>query len=112
MLLEGKTAVIYGGGGSIGGAVARAFAREGASVFLAGRTEARLEQVAEDIRAAGGRAAAAPRCPGSATTRAKLQVRASAQENGIRLRYPAASTWAAAPARAGSRTALGKSRAR
>lgn len=56
MLLEGKRAVIYGGGGAIGGSVARAFAREGASVFLAGRTEARLDQVAEDIRAAGGRA--------------------------------------------------------
>jgi 3-oxoacyl-[acyl-carrier protein] reductase len=56
VLLESKNAVIYGGGGSIGGAVARAFAREGASVFLAGRTEARLEAVAKDIRAAGGRA--------------------------------------------------------
>ena len=38
MLLTGKNAVVYGGGGSIGGAVARAFAREGAEVFLAGRT--------------------------------------------------------------------------
>src|SRR5438552_19215181 len=54
MLLEGKTAVIYGGGGSIGGAVARAFGREGASVFLAGRTLARLEAVANEIRRAGG----------------------------------------------------------
>ena len=54
MLLEGKTAVIYGGGGSIGGAVARAFVREGASVFLAGRTQARLEEVAKQIRSAGG----------------------------------------------------------
>lgn len=54
MLLENKNAVIYGGGGSIGGAVARAFAREGARVFLAGRTEARLEEVAGGIRAAGG----------------------------------------------------------
>jgi len=54
MLLEGKTAVIYGGGGSIGGAVARAFGREGASVFLAGRTQSRLEEVAEQIRSAGG----------------------------------------------------------
>ncbi|MER5625107.1 SDR family oxidoreductase [Streptosporangium sp. NPDC002544] len=54
MLLEGKNAVIYGGGGVIGGAVARAFAREGATVFLAGRTLARLEKVAEEIRAAGG----------------------------------------------------------
>ena len=53
MLLEGKTAVIYGGGGSIGSAVARAFAREGARLFLAGRTRARLEEVALAIRAAG-----------------------------------------------------------
>jgi 3-oxoacyl-[acyl-carrier protein] reductase len=49
MLLEGKNAVIYGGGGSIGGAVARAFAREGARVFLAGRTQATLDAVAADI---------------------------------------------------------------
>jgi 3-oxoacyl-[acyl-carrier protein] reductase len=56
MLLDGRQAVIYGGGGAIGGAVARAFGREGASVFLAGRTKSTLERVAEDIRAAGGRA--------------------------------------------------------
>ena len=54
MLLENKNAVIYGGAGSIGGAVARAFAREGARVFLAGRTPARLEAVAGQIRSAGG----------------------------------------------------------
>ncbi len=56
MLLEGKNAVIYGGGGAIGGAVARAFAHEGARVYLAGRTAAPLDAVAEQIRAAGGRA--------------------------------------------------------
>ena len=56
MLLPEKTAVIYGGGGSIGGAVARRFAEEGALVYLAGRTAANLENVAEAIRAAGGRA--------------------------------------------------------
>ena len=38
MLLENKNAVIYGAGGSIGGAVAREFAHEGARIFLAGRT--------------------------------------------------------------------------
>jgi 3-oxoacyl-[acyl-carrier protein] reductase len=54
VLLEDRNAVIYGGGGSIGGAVARAFAREGARVFLAGRTLARLERVAEELRSAGG----------------------------------------------------------
>jgi 3-oxoacyl-[acyl-carrier protein] reductase len=56
VLLEGKNAVIYGGGGAIGGAAARAFAREGARVFLAGRTRASLEKVAADIRGAGGTA--------------------------------------------------------
>jgi 3-oxoacyl-[acyl-carrier protein] reductase len=56
VLLEGKNAAVYGGGGAIGGAVARAFAREGARVFLAGRTRASLEEVAAAIRDAGGAA--------------------------------------------------------
>ena len=56
MLLEGKNAVVYGGGGKIGGAVARAFAREGATVHLVGRTAAPLDVVAGEIRAAGGAA--------------------------------------------------------
>jgi 3-oxoacyl-[acyl-carrier protein] reductase len=56
VLLEGKTAVIYGAGGAIGGAVARGFAREGASLRLAGRTPEALGRVAEEIRSAGGRA--------------------------------------------------------
>jgi len=56
MLLDGKQAVIYGAGGSIGGAVARAFAREGATVHLTGRTLAKLDAVADDIRKAGGNA--------------------------------------------------------
>ena len=59
MLLENKVAVIYGAGGPIGGAVARAFARAGASVFLAGRTKAKLDPVAAAIRAQGGVAHAA-----------------------------------------------------
>jgi 3-oxoacyl-[acyl-carrier protein] reductase len=54
VLLEGKNAVVYGGGGAIGGAVAEAFAREGARVFVAGRTPGPLEAVAGRIRAAGG----------------------------------------------------------
>jgi len=56
MLLENKVAAIYGAGGSIGGAVARAFAREGARVFLAGRTQAKLDEVADEIRSKGGKA--------------------------------------------------------
>ena len=46
MLLEDKNAVIYGAAGAIGG--------EGASVFLTGRTQAKLGEVAEEIRSAGG----------------------------------------------------------
>ncbi|GAA0459751.1 SDR family oxidoreductase [Streptomyces sp. NPDC046215] len=56
MLLENKVAVVYGAGGRIGSAVARAFAREGARVFLAGRTQFALDEVADLIRSAGGAA--------------------------------------------------------
>ncbi|SEN37735.1 SDR family NAD(P)-dependent oxidoreductase [Actinacidiphila rubida] len=56
LLLNDKTAVIYGGGGAIGGAVARVFAREGARVFIAGRTQEKLDAVAGDIADAGGKA--------------------------------------------------------
>jgi 3-oxoacyl-[acyl-carrier protein] reductase len=59
VLLEGKNAVVYGAAGSIGRAVAASFAREGATVFLAGRTQATLDEVADEIRAAGGAAEAA-----------------------------------------------------
>lgn len=59
MLLRNKVAVIYGGGGVIGGAVARTFAGAGAAVYLAGRTPAKLNTVVDDIAASGGRAYAA-----------------------------------------------------
>jgi 3-oxoacyl-[acyl-carrier protein] reductase len=59
MLLENKNAVIYGAGGSMGGGVARAFAREGARVFLVGRTLSKLEALAGEINQTGGRAEAA-----------------------------------------------------
>jgi NAD(P)-dependent dehydrogenase (short-subunit alcohol dehydrogenase family) len=56
MLLENKNAVIYGAGGSIGESIAKAFAREGARVFLTGRTQDKLDKVASEITAAGGKA--------------------------------------------------------
>ena len=59
MLLRDRTAVVFGAGGTIGGAVARAFAAEGARVFLAGRTLAKVEAVAREVVAAGGDATAA-----------------------------------------------------
>lgn len=60
MVLKGKNAIVYGAAGAMGGAVSRAFAREGARVFLAGRTPATLERVGEDIRRRGGQAEVAP----------------------------------------------------
>ena len=59
MLLQHKNAVIYGAGGAIGGAVARAFAREGARLFLTGRTLSSIVGIAAKIGAAGGVADAA-----------------------------------------------------
>ncbi|TCC26425.1 SDR family NAD(P)-dependent oxidoreductase [Kribbella sindirgiensis] len=55
MMLNDKQAIVYGAAGPIGGAVAKAFAAEGATVHLAGRTAERLEKVADEIRAAGGK---------------------------------------------------------
>jgi NAD(P)-dependent dehydrogenase (short-subunit alcohol dehydrogenase family) len=59
MMLKNKVAVIYGAGGGIGGAVARAFAHEGAKLFLTGRHRASVEAVAKNIVSAGGSAEAA-----------------------------------------------------
>lgn len=56
MLLKNRIAVIYGAGGAVGGAVARAFAREGAKVFLTGRNLASVDKVSKEIIAAGGSA--------------------------------------------------------
>ena len=58
-LLKNKRAVIFGAGGSVGSAVAREFAAQGATVFLSGRTVDAVEQVAADIRNDGGIAYAA-----------------------------------------------------
>lgn len=54
MLLSGKTALVYGASGAVGGAVARAFAREGASVILSARRREPLEIVSREIAERGG----------------------------------------------------------
>jgi NAD(P)-dependent dehydrogenase (short-subunit alcohol dehydrogenase family) len=59
MLLQNRTAIVYGAGGNVGGAVARAFAREGARVHVTGRDRTKLDAVAASITAEGGRAAVA-----------------------------------------------------
>lgn len=53
-LLADKVAFITGAGRGIGAAAARLFAREGARVLLAARTEAQLKAVTEEVRTAGG----------------------------------------------------------
>ncbi|NUP50040.1 MAG: SDR family oxidoreductase [Catenulispora sp.] len=59
MLLQDKVAIVYGGAGAIGGAVARAFAAEGARVHVTGRSLGAAEAVVKDIAARGGSAEAA-----------------------------------------------------
>lgn len=54
MLLKNKNAVIYGAGGCVGAVVAKAFATEGAKVFLTGRTTGKLKSTVEEIIASGG----------------------------------------------------------
>ncbi|MBD9373010.1 SDR family oxidoreductase [Rhizobium sp. ARZ01] len=55
MLLENRIAIVHGAAGAIGAATAKAFAHEGAIVYLCGRTKSKLEDVAAEILAAGGR---------------------------------------------------------
>ena len=55
-MLKDKVAVIYGAAGEVGSTAAHAFAREGASVFLTGRSTSILDKVAEEISSAGLRA--------------------------------------------------------
>jgi NAD(P)-dependent dehydrogenase (short-subunit alcohol dehydrogenase family) len=57
MLLEGKVAIVTGGGRGIGRAIALKFASEGAAVVVTARTEPEIKQVANDIRQASGKAA-------------------------------------------------------
>jgi NAD(P)-dependent dehydrogenase (short-subunit alcohol dehydrogenase family) len=57
-LLAGKNAVIYGAAGGIGRTVARIFVAEGARVFLAGRTGAKVQALAAELRGSGGQAEA------------------------------------------------------
>src|SRR5688572_20279503 len=59
MLLQTKNAIIYGAGGSLGGAVARALANAGATVFLTGKKLSSVQALEKDILASGGKAEAA-----------------------------------------------------
>ena len=58
MLLQDRNAIVYGAGGSLGGAVAKALAREGATVFVTGRRLDPVKTLAREIIAGGGKAEA------------------------------------------------------
>ncbi|MDA0790687.1 MAG: SDR family NAD(P)-dependent oxidoreductase [Proteobacteria bacterium] len=51
--LKGKVAIITGGAGGIGSRIARAYARAGAMVVIAGRRQDKLDEVANPIRSEG-----------------------------------------------------------
>lgn len=55
MLLQGKNAIIYGAGGSLGGAVAKALSAAGAQIFLTGHRADSLIKIAKEIESAGGK---------------------------------------------------------
>src|SRR5699024_722747 len=55
--LAGKVAVVTGGGQGVGRGISLGLAESGASVLLVGRTQEKLDSVADEIRAAGGTAA-------------------------------------------------------
>jgi NAD(P)-dependent dehydrogenase (short-subunit alcohol dehydrogenase family) len=55
-ILQGKKAVVFGAGGSVGAAVAKEFAAEGAELFLSGRNRANVEEVARQVIDTGGQA--------------------------------------------------------
>src|ERR1700693_2007398 len=58
VILQNKNAIIYGAGGSLGGAVSKALAAAGARLFLTGRNISSVQKVADEILAAGGHAEA------------------------------------------------------
>ena len=58
MKLEGKVAIVTGGGGGIGRVIALRYIKEGASVVLAGPTEEKIKSVEKEIATQGGRAVA------------------------------------------------------
>ncbi len=73
--LQGKVSLVLGASKGIGAGTARAFGRAGATAVLASRDEQALNRVADEIRAAGGRALVVPTDMGDAGQVASLMTR-------------------------------------
>jgi NAD(P)-dependent dehydrogenase (short-subunit alcohol dehydrogenase family) len=96
--LEGRTAVVTGGGRGIGAAAARALAAGGAAVVVSARTAAEIEAVAGEIRAGGGRAAAVP-CDVSDPDAVAALARGAAELGPVDILVHAAGVTSSAPIR-------------
>jgi NADP-dependent 3-hydroxy acid dehydrogenase YdfG len=81
MLLADKNAVIYGAAGAIGDAVARAFAAEGATVFLTGRNDASLDTVAKEITASGWTARGSSESPATVRRSTRYALNSAARSH-------------------------------
>jgi NAD(P)-dependent dehydrogenase (short-subunit alcohol dehydrogenase family) len=83
MLLDGQVAVVTGAGTGIGAATAVVLAREGAAVVLTGRRQAKLDDVAAEVRRRGGRATVVPGDVGRDATCDAVAAATVAEHGGI-----------------------------
>ena len=81
--LDGKVAIVAGGGTGIGRAIARLFAVEGARVVVSGRRREPLDEVVAAIGEAGGRAAAVPADVADEVAVARLVETAAGEDGGV-----------------------------
>lgn len=80
-LVQGKVAIVTGGGGALGSGIARGLSRAGAAVVIAERDPQKASAVAADIQGAGGKALALP-CDVSVKSEIEAMVARSAEEYG------------------------------
>lgn len=81
-VLEGKTAIVVGGGRGLGRSIALAFARQGADLVIASRTESEIRKVADELRALGHAGVLAVKTDATDYEQANSMVRRTVQEFG------------------------------